>query len=104
MCFLLFLHNYLSNILSISEWKLLKVNPTPFFLQSRIIHWTFQFETVAMQFNKWWAAGPSLFDFDFHSNCVKNVFMDYLGIILICVMSTKLPRISLVKAELEHPT
>ncbi len=53
-----------------------------------------------MQFNKWWAAGPSLFDFDFHSNCVKNVFIDYLGIIFICVMSTKLPMISLVEAEL----
>ncbi len=33
-------------------------------------------------------------------NCVKNVFIDYLGIIFICVMSTKLPMISLVEVEL----
>ncbi len=34
-------------------------------------------------------------------NCVKNVFIDYLAIIFICVM---LPRISLVEAGLEYPT
>ncbi len=34
----------------------------------------------------------------------KNVFIDYLGIIFICVMSTKLPMISLVEVELEYPT
>ncbi len=37
-------------------------------------------------------------------NSVKNVFIDYLGIILICVMSTKLSMISLVEVELEYPT
>ncbi len=34
-------------------------------------------------------------------NCVKNVFIYYLGIIFICVMSTKLSMISLVEGELE---
>ncbi len=33
-------------------------------------------------------------------NCVKNFFLDYLAIIFISVMSTKLPMISLVKIEL----
>ncbi len=37
-------------------------------------------------------------------NCVKNVCIDYLGIIFICVMSTELPMISLIEAELEYPT
>ncbi len=36
--------------------------------------------------------------------CEKNVFIEYLGIIFICVMSTKLPMISLVEVELEYPT
>ncbi len=31
----------------------------------------------------------------------KSFFIDYLGIIFICVMSTKLPMISLVEVELE---
>ncbi len=31
-------------------------------------------------------------------------FIDYLGIIFICVMSSKLPMISLVEVELEYPT
>ncbi len=57
---------------------------------------------------QWWAirgsrgtlsAGPIK-----KKNCVKNIFIDYLGIILICVMSTKLPMIRLVVAELEYPT
>ncbi len=37
-------------------------------------------------------------------NWVKHVFIDYLTIIFICVMSTKLSMISLVEAELEYPT
>ncbi len=37
-------------------------------------------------------------------NCENLFCIDYLGIIFICVMSTKLPRISLVEAELENPT
>ncbi len=36
-------------------------------------------------------------------NCVKNIFID-LDIIFICVMSTKLPMISLVEVELQYPT
>ncbi len=40
----------------------------------------------------------------YKKKCVKNLFIDYLGIIFICVMSTKLPKISFVEAELEYPT
>ncbi len=36
-------------------------------------------------------------------NCVKNIFIDYLGMLFICVMSTTLPMISLVEAELDCP-
>ncbi len=53
---------------------------------------------------QWWAvrgsrafsAGPIK-----KCNCVKNICIDYFGIILICVITTKL--ISLVEVELEYP-
>ncbi len=41
-------------------------------------------------YTQWWAC--------------ENVYIDYLGIIFICVMSSKLPMISLVEVELEYPT
>ncbi len=40
----------------------------------------------------------------YKNKIVNNVFIDYLGIIFICVMSTTLPTISLVETELEFPT
>ncbi len=48
--------------------------------------------------------GPLCWPYKKKKNCVKNIFCDYLGIIFICVMSTKLPIICLVEAELEYPT
>ncbi len=47
--------------------------------------------------------GPSMLAL-YEYICLKKKIIDCTGISFICVVSTKLPMISLVEAELEYPT